>query len=95
MSATTALVSRSPTELALAGPIGSFDAYVDAVSRIPVLSREEEQALATRLHTADDLEAARHDGALAPAVSSCTSRVAMPGMACPWATSCRKATSAS
>jgi RNA polymerase sigma-32 factor len=59
MSATTALVPRSATELALAGPIGSFDAYVDAVSRIPVLSREEEHALATRLRNSDDLEAAR------------------------------------
>jgi RNA polymerase sigma-32 factor len=56
---TTALVSRSPAELALAGPVGSFDAYVDTVSRIPVLSREDEQALALRFHQAGDLDAAR------------------------------------
>jgi len=56
---TTALVRRSPAELALLGPIGSFDAYVDAVSRIPVLSREDETELATRFRRDDDLDAAR------------------------------------
>jgi len=56
---TTALVRHSPAELALIGPIGSFDAYCDAVSRIPVLSREEESELATRLHDEDDVDAAR------------------------------------
>jgi RNA polymerase sigma-32 factor len=55
----TALVRRSPAELALLGPVGSFDAYVDAVSRIPVLSREEESELATRFRRDDDLDAAR------------------------------------
>jgi len=56
---TAALVRRSPAELALVGPIGSFDAYVDAVSRIPVLSREDETELATRFHRDNDLDAAR------------------------------------
>jgi len=56
---TTALVRHSPAELALVGPIGSFDAYVDTVSRIPVLSREEELVLANRFHDENDLEAAR------------------------------------
>ncbi len=56
---TTALVRHSPAELALTGAIGSFDAYADAVSRIPVLSREEEHALAIRFRTENDLEAAR------------------------------------
>ncbi len=56
---TTALIPRNPSELALAGPIGSFDAYVDAVSRIPVLSRDEELELATRFRLDDDLDAAR------------------------------------
>jgi RNA polymerase sigma-32 factor len=59
MTATNALVLRSPTDLALVGPIGSFDAYVDAVSRIPVLSREDELELANRFHRDGDLEAAR------------------------------------
>jgi RNA polymerase sigma-32 factor len=45
--------------LVLAGPVGSLDAYIDRVSRIPVLSREEELSLARRLHDHDDLEAAR------------------------------------
>ncbi|HEX9772660.1 MAG TPA: RNA polymerase sigma factor RpoH [Steroidobacteraceae bacterium] len=56
---TQALTRRNPLELVLAGPIGSFDAYVDAISRIPVLSREDEHALAKRLKDDDDLDAAR------------------------------------
>ncbi len=59
MNVANALVPRTPSELALVGPIGSFDAYVDTVSRIPVLSREDELALATRFHRDSDLEAAR------------------------------------
>jgi RNA polymerase sigma-32 factor len=54
-----ALIPRTPAELALAGPVGSFDAYVDTVSRIPVLSREDEQALAIRFHTDGNIDAAR------------------------------------
>ena len=54
----TALV-RSTTDLVLAGPVGSLDAYVERVSRIPVLTREEELALARRLQTSGDLDAAR------------------------------------
>jgi RNA polymerase sigma-32 factor len=56
---TTALVRHSPAELALIGPIGSFDAYVEAISRIPVLSREDESELATRFRRDSDLGAAR------------------------------------
>src|SRR5512134_1324799 len=56
---TTALVRRNPAELALLGPIGSFDAYVDAVSRIPVLTREDEADLAERFRRDNDLDAAR------------------------------------
>jgi RNA polymerase sigma-32 factor len=59
MTQAQALVARTPAELALAGPIGSFDAYVDTVSRIPVLSREDETQLATRFHREGDLDAAR------------------------------------
>jgi RNA polymerase sigma-32 factor len=62
---TTALV-RSSTDLAgpssyltLAGPVGSLDAYIERVSRIPVLSREEELDLARRLRNDGDLDAAR------------------------------------
>jgi RNA polymerase sigma-32 factor len=59
MNMATALVPRTPAELAIAGPVGSFDAYVDTVSRIPVLSREDEQELAIRFHRDGDLDAAR------------------------------------
>jgi RNA polymerase sigma-32 factor len=53
---TTALALRDQV---LAGPIGSLDQYMQQVSSVPVLSAEEELALATRLHEDDDLEAAR------------------------------------
>ncbi len=58
MTAATALVARNP-DLALAGPVGSLDAYLDRVSRIPVLTREEERKLALRFREEGDLEAAR------------------------------------
>jgi RNA polymerase sigma-32 factor len=54
----TALIAQ-PAAFGLAGPIGSFDAYLDRVSRIPVLSREQEQELALRFRRDDDLAAAR------------------------------------
>ena len=58
MSAGTALVTRIGDQ-ALAGPLGSLDAYLERVSRIPVLSREEERAFAERFRSAGDLGAAR------------------------------------
>ena len=54
----TALVLKSQS-LAFDGPVGSLDAYVERVSSIPVLSREEEVELAKRFHDHQDLEAAR------------------------------------
>jgi RNA polymerase sigma-32 factor len=54
----TALIARH-ADLAVAGPLGSFDAYVDRVSRIPVLSREAELDLARRFRENGDLDAAR------------------------------------
>ena len=53
----TALITRHND--VLSGPVGSFDAYMDKVSRIPVLSREDESALANRFRNEGDLEAAR------------------------------------
>jgi RNA polymerase sigma-32 factor len=55
---TTAL-SKSNYELALAGPVGSLDGYIQAVGGISVLSKEDEQALAHRLRDDEDLDAAR------------------------------------
>jgi RNA polymerase sigma-32 factor len=54
----TALVARQ-NDFVLAGPVGSFDAYMDKVSRIPVLSREDESVLARRFRDEGDLDAAR------------------------------------
>ena len=46
-------------ELMLAGPVGSLDAYIQAVGSVPVLSQEDEQALARSFRDDSDLEAAR------------------------------------
>ena len=40
-------------------PVGSIEAYTQAVARIPMLSVEEERALAMRLRDDNDLDAAR------------------------------------
>jgi RNA polymerase sigma-32 factor len=53
---TTALALRDQM---LAGPVGSLEQYMQHVSAVPVLSVEEEQALAIRLRDHNDLEAAR------------------------------------
>lgn len=58
MTAGTALVARLGDQ-ALAGPLGSLDAYLERVSRISVLAREEERALAERFRRDGDLAAAR------------------------------------
>ena len=52
-------VATLNNDLILAGPIGSLDAYIQAVSSIPVLEKEEEQALARRFREENDLDAAR------------------------------------
>ena len=58
LSSTTALIAK-PGDFGLIGPVGSFDAYVERVRRIPVLSREQEQELAQRFRDSEDLDAAR------------------------------------
>jgi RNA polymerase sigma-32 factor len=50
------LVSNS---LPVPSALGSLDAYISAVHQIPVLSVEEEQALARRFRDDEDLDAAR------------------------------------
>jgi RNA polymerase sigma-32 factor len=47
------------SELALLGPVGSLDAYINAIHAVPVLSAEEERALAIRFREQNDLDAAR------------------------------------
>src|SRR5271165_6735238 len=54
----SALIAKQ-TGLVFAGPVGSLDAYIDRVSQIPVLSKEDEVNLATRFRTEADLDAAR------------------------------------
>ena len=58
MTAGSALVARMGDH-SLAGPLGSLDAYLERVSRIPVLGRDEERALAERFRNQEDLAAAR------------------------------------
>ena len=45
--------------LELVVPVGSLDAYTQVVNRVPMLTAEEEHALACRLRDHNDLEAAR------------------------------------
>jgi RNA polymerase sigma-32 factor len=54
----TALITRS-NDFVLSGPVGSFDAYMDKVSRIPVLSREDELVLAKQFRDEGNLDSAR------------------------------------
>jgi RNA polymerase sigma-32 factor len=58
-SETVTALTPQHAGLAMAGPIGSFDAYLDRVSRIPVLDREHEKDLALRFRRDNDLDAAR------------------------------------
>ncbi len=53
-----ALVLKGPS-LALTGPVGSLEAYIERVTSIPMLSREEELELAKRFREHQDLDAAR------------------------------------
>jgi RNA polymerase sigma-32 factor len=53
-----ALALPNPS-LALTGPLGSIESYIERVAAIPMLSREDEIALARRFHEDNDLEAAR------------------------------------
>ena len=56
---TAALLAARPNDQLLAGPLGSFEAYAERISRIPVLTREQEVALFSRLQQHNDLTAAR------------------------------------
>ncbi|MDP6993773.1 MAG: RNA polymerase sigma factor RpoH [Woeseiaceae bacterium] len=55
---TTTVATINP-DLTLQGPVGSLDAYIHAVGSIPVLSKEDEQALSHRFRDEEDLQAAR------------------------------------
>ena len=47
------------TSLLASGPIGSLEAYIERVSSIPMLGRDEELELARRFHEDQDIDAAR------------------------------------
>lgn len=55
----TTAVTSIDHDLTLKGPVGSLDAYIQAVGAIPVLTKEDEQALAHRFREGEDLQAAR------------------------------------
>ena len=57
MTPSTAVIARS--DVGLLGPVGSLDAYIHAIHAIPVLSVEDERALAINLRENNDLDAAR------------------------------------
>ncbi|MCP5149942.1 MAG: RNA polymerase sigma factor RpoH [Ectothiorhodospiraceae bacterium] len=51
-------MSNSTTQLTLSVPVGSLEAYRQAVFSVPMLSAEEERALAERYRRDEDLDAA-------------------------------------
>jgi len=55
---TTALALRNQDQI-LASPVGSLDAYIQAVGAVPVLSKADEQELAIQFREHEDLDAAR------------------------------------
>ncbi|MDH4073325.1 MAG: RNA polymerase sigma factor RpoH [Gammaproteobacteria bacterium] len=55
----TTAVTTINHDLTLRGPVGSLDAYIQAVGGIAVLSKEDEQALSRRFRDDGDLQAAR------------------------------------
>ena len=55
----TTAVATTNQDLVLAGPVGSLDAYIQAVGSVPVLEKADEQALAMSFQEEGDLEAAR------------------------------------
>ena len=52
-------IAATRRDLILAGPLGSLDAYIQAVGSVPSLTEQEERELAIRLREEDDLDAAR------------------------------------
>ena len=89
---TAALVAEQ-TGFVFAGPVGSLDAYIDRVSQIPVLSKEDEVALAIASGRRP-IWMRRGNWCSRTCASSCTLRAATWATACRWATWCRRATSA-
>src|SRR5690554_3771282 len=59
MTQTTMSQALVSNNLPVPSALGSLDAYIGAVYQIPVLSAEEEQALAHRFREEEDLDAAR------------------------------------
>ncbi|HEX7386417.1 MAG TPA: RNA polymerase sigma factor RpoH [Castellaniella sp.] len=63
MTAASSTTTLAPAQLALAisnpGSLGSIEAYVGAVNRLPLLTVEQEVALGHRLRDHNDLDAAR------------------------------------
>ncbi len=58
MNQTTA-TALIPNSLPIPSALGSLEAYIGAVHQIPVMTSEDEQALARRYHEHNDLDAAR------------------------------------
>ena len=56
---TVATANLIPVRQLSVSPVGSLDAYVQAVHGIPVLTPEQEKELAVRFHDEQDVEAAR------------------------------------
>jgi RNA polymerase sigma-32 factor len=63
MTPSSSALSLTPSQLSLAianpGALGTIDAYISTVNRLPMLTAEQEADLGRRLHDHNDLDAAR------------------------------------
>ncbi|MGB3276688.1 MAG: RNA polymerase sigma factor RpoH [Castellaniella sp.] len=63
MTPSSSALSLAPSQLSLAianpGALGTIDAYISTVNRLPMLTAEQEADLGRRLHDHNDLDAAR------------------------------------
>ncbi len=60
-------MTKEMQNLALA-PVGNLESYIRAANAWPMLSADEERALAERLHYQGDLEAAKTTDPVSPAL---------------------------
>lgn len=97
MNSASPSLAASGNALALAvanpGALGTIDAYISTVNRLPVLTAEQESTLARRLRDGGDLEAPAN-WCCRTCGWWCRSPASTWATDCPTPTSSRKATSA-
>ena len=79
MTTSSTALTLQPSQLAMAisnpGALGTIDAYISTVNRLPMLSAEQESLLARRLRDDADIAAARELGGEAQLLSTVPGRL--------------------